>query len=512
MSDETRADRLIQRLEREGIILQTNGKTISWRAPKGAMTETLMGEIRQVKSALITRLGERGTGWVTLAPTQRRLYVLMRLSPERTDLNVSATVRFLGDLDIAALQDSLNSLLEDHDALRTQFAVKDGEAVQRALPARDVALTVEEHSSEPDAIRRAKDFELVRFRLDGEPTLRAVALRYADSAWIVQLNFHHLTCDQGSMRIAVNELLARYMNKTLNVGLTVNRAPASYLAFAREATASVAQTRACDLAYWKDRLKDLPPRARPASGGTPYSIRQRLDVDSAAAFMALAKSNRTTITAVMMAIFSLTLRHHFGREDILIGSPFNNRGPEQDSSVGMFINSLVIRLTDRGDADFPSWLKTVAHSLIDALQHANTPYDMVVDVLMPDNRQAELYDAWLAVRQGYRLPPVRGLSIEPLDLDSINANHTLKMEIDIYNDGILTHLIGTTAACSALEMEAIAFRFACTAKAVAAKPSQTLSALTAQVDHEVEQWSAQQRLQQGQSKRSSLRSAVRSRG
>jgi len=51
-----------------------------------------------------------------------------------------------------------------------------------------------------------------------------------------------------------------------------------------------------------------------------------------------------------MAAYALLLMRYTGQEDIIIGCPFANRPlPEQDGMIGLFVNSLPIRLNLGGD-------------------------------------------------------------------------------------------------------------------------------------------------------------------
>ena len=65
-----------------------------------------------------------------LSFAQQRLWFLDGLNPESAFYNVPTAIRLRGELNVSALERSLNELLRRHEPLRTSFSILDGEAVQ----------------------------------------------------------------------------------------------------------------------------------------------------------------------------------------------------------------------------------------------------------------------------------------------------------------------------------------------------------------------------------------------
>src|SRR5512135_1664368 len=61
---------------------------------------------------------------------QRRLLFLDQLEPGSTSYSVLWSIRMTGELNVAALERSLNEIVRRHEILRTTFNVVDGEPVQ----------------------------------------------------------------------------------------------------------------------------------------------------------------------------------------------------------------------------------------------------------------------------------------------------------------------------------------------------------------------------------------------
>ena len=76
-----------------------------------------------------------------LSFAQQRLWFLDRLDPDRPTYNVPAGIRLRGELNITALEQSLNEVIRRHEGLRTVFPTVHGNPVQKILPSLVLSLT-----------------------------------------------------------------------------------------------------------------------------------------------------------------------------------------------------------------------------------------------------------------------------------------------------------------------------------------------------------------------------------
>src|ERR1700687_5285020 len=73
---------------------------------------------------------------------QQRLWLLDQLEPNSATYNLSYALRISIPLDIAALERSLNAIVQRHEVLRTTFRVKDEQPMQVISPTLNVPLLV----------------------------------------------------------------------------------------------------------------------------------------------------------------------------------------------------------------------------------------------------------------------------------------------------------------------------------------------------------------------------------
>ena len=83
----------------------------------------------------------RDTYAFPLSFAQQRLWFLQRLDPDSSTYNIPTALRLRGELNIKALQQSIDHLIERHEVLRTTFAIREGEAVQIVHPTLPVSIS-----------------------------------------------------------------------------------------------------------------------------------------------------------------------------------------------------------------------------------------------------------------------------------------------------------------------------------------------------------------------------------
>jgi acyl carrier protein len=155
-------------------------------------------------------------GHIPLSFAQQRLWFLDQLEPGSGFYNTPAAVRLTGQLDLGALERTLNEVVRRHEVLRTRFVTLDGEAVQVISPAVRLTMPVVDLSEmaveerEAEARRLAAVEVRSPFDLSAGPLLRVKLLRLGEEEQIVLFNMHHVVSDGWSRGILVREVAALY--------------------------------------------------------------------------------------------------------------------------------------------------------------------------------------------------------------------------------------------------------------------------------------------------------------
>ncbi|HVR95699.1 MAG TPA: non-ribosomal peptide synthase/polyketide synthase [Thermoanaerobaculia bacterium] len=362
-----------------------------------------------------------------LSFAQERLWFLDQLDPGSPVYNVPAAVLLQGRLDRPALGRAFAEIVRRHEVLRTTFhdGVEGYEAVQVVAPAGPLTLPLVDLAGLLGARRDAEARRLAReeagrpFDLRRGPLARTALLALGKDEHHLLLTLHHAVSDAWSMDLLVAEVGAFY-TATAAIAATLGRPaslpelPVQYADFAvwqrRWLTGGVLDAQ---LAYWRRRLAGGPPvlelpvdRQRPAVQ-TFHGDRARVDLGPAAGFEDLARREGATLFILMQAVFHVLLRRITGQTDIGVGTPVSGRHrPELEGLIGMFLNTVVVRLEQPGDPTFRELLREVRELVLEAFAHQDLPFERLVDELQPQRSlsHSPLFQAMFVLLQSSAAP------------------------------------------------------------------------------------------------------------
>src|SRR5579885_617059 len=121
--------------------------------------------------------------------TQRRLWYLDQLTPGTGVYNVPYVMRVRGPLNVEALQQAINKVIERHEVLRTVFLPPGGNPVPVLLKQCLAELKQYDLRNHPDRdaeAERSTNTEAARaFNFARDRMFRATLVRLADDEWIL---------------------------------------------------------------------------------------------------------------------------------------------------------------------------------------------------------------------------------------------------------------------------------------------------------------------------------------
>src|SRR5262249_5424908 len=87
---------------------------------------------------------------------------------------------------------------------------------------------------------------------------------------------------------------------------------------------------------------------------------------------ALAKRTRVTLNTVVLGAWGILLARYSGDEQIVFGTTTSGRPAALDGvdeMIGMFVNTLPLRLSVRDDARLGAWLREIQRTQLDAREY-----------------------------------------------------------------------------------------------------------------------------------------------
>ncbi|MCX4688833.1 amino acid adenylation domain-containing protein [Kitasatospora purpeofusca] len=326
-----------------------------------------------------------------LSPAQRGLWFHYRLEGPSPTYNIPLALTLSGPLDRDALALAVGDLVARHETLRTVYGESaDGEPYQRILPPAPVEL----HTGTgeiTDAVRYA-------FDLGAEPPLRASLFAHQDGTHTLLLLLHHIAGDGASTTPLARDLAAAHTARLAGRSpelppLTVQFADhVNWQAKLLGTGGAPSALAVRQLDHWRKTLAGLPDqldlptdRPRPAvASHRGATVPFRLDTEAHSALAALARTTGTSVfTAFQAGLAALLTRHGCGT-DIPVGTPVAGRDSDETAAlVGYFVNSVVLRTDTSGDPTFRELLGRTRTAVLGAHDHADLPFDRLVEELNP---------------------------------------------------------------------------------------------------------------------------------
>jgi amino acid adenylation domain-containing protein len=366
---------------------------------------------------------------------QERLWFLQQLEPDLPVYNVNTFHPVPGRVDPRLVESALATVVERHEALRTALAVEDGKLVQ--VVAEEVPVRVA-HTDLAGAPAQRREAALHRvavadaaepIALDRAPLWRARLVRLADEDWRLVFVVHHAVFDATSGAVFQDELLEAYAALATGRAPRLPELPIQYADFAAWQARRLADGELDgQLAYWRAKLADAPellqlPADRPrpkvlSYAGADYEfafprgLSENLD--------ALARRAGATPFMTVLAGFAALVSRFTGERDVVVGTPVAGRdAPETASVIGMFVNTVNVRVDLRGDPTIAELIDRVRTTTLEALDHAELPFERLVEALQPERDQG-------------RTPLHQvGFNLVPLQNRSQFGNGTSKLDLQL---------------------------------------------------------------------------------
>jgi amino acid adenylation domain-containing protein len=338
-------------------------------------------------------------GKLQLSFAQERLWFLDRLEPGSAFYTIPAALRLRGRVDLPALECALAWVVERHESLRTTFVLDGERPVQRIhLPAA-VQLSVLDLGRLPEeerelAVARATAEEARRpFDLAEGPLLRTSVLRLGDRDHVLLITIHHIIADGWSVALLLRELNEAYLALARGHVPALKPLSLQYADFAEWQRRWLTGPVLADLvAWWRTELRGAPStlelpadRSRPPVQLHRGAIRDfTLPNPLAQELRALAQREGVTVFMLLLAAFDVLLYRYTGRADLVVGTPTANRTrPELEALIGLFVNTLALRIDLSGRPTFRVLLARVRDTTLAALAHQDLPFEQLVEALQP---------------------------------------------------------------------------------------------------------------------------------
>jgi len=320
----------------------------------------------------------------TLTPMQEGMLFHALVEKNSATYFEQISYSLVGDLDRNLVQDSLNELLKRHDILRSAFVYEGFERpLQIVLRDRQVDFLYEDlrRKSPDQKDAYLKHFKLQdrnrSFDLSADVLMRVSMLQSEENQYEFIWSFHHILMDAWCSGILISEF------KEIYNSLFENRAhhlPAvvpykNYIRWLQQRDGELSSR------YWREYLSGYDELAHipPLKTGQPDHneiFALKFSPEQSKRLNRWSGRQNVTLNTVMQSLWGIVLSRYCGKRDVVFGVVVAGRPAEisgVESMVGLFINTIPVRICYERNIRFHELVKLVQNKAIDSEPHHYFP-------------------------------------------------------------------------------------------------------------------------------------------
>jgi amino acid adenylation domain-containing protein len=325
---------------------------------------------------------------------QEPILMLARSFPGLHQFNIPAAYRLMGPLNVAALKQSLNRLIDRHEALRTVFPMENGKHYQSIIKSLSVNLDVIDLQELPETERESKATELCReesqrpFDLAHGPLFRAKIFRLSVDDHILAVTVHQVISDGWSMMLFFRDLAELYRGSLHADQSRLPDLPIQYADFTvwqREALQEGLMD--AQLSYWKRQLSEplipleFSTGVRRSDEMSFFTARKKISM-SAKLFQSvksLARQEKTTPFMVLLTALNILLSRYLGQDDIRVGTLVANRHRSGvENLIGHCVNTIILRTRISENLNFKKLAQLIREITVSAQSNQDIPFEVLL--------------------------------------------------------------------------------------------------------------------------------------
>ncbi|MFW0739616.1 amino acid adenylation domain-containing protein [Flavobacterium sp. T12S277] len=382
-----------------------------------------------------------------LSFSQDRLWFLNQLDQTDTSYHVSRAMKLKGFVEVEALEETFNKLIQKHEILRTVFVNQEGKPYQKILPPFSYSIPVIDYTGIKSQENKEKviadcleKIESRAFKIEEGPLFRIELLKFSDQESVVLFSEHHLILDGWTQGILFRDFVDIYNELKRNPDFEVEQPEVTFKDYAYWEKNSLNESVINEkLDFWENKFEGFSNQqllpldyerneTTVKKGGT---IEHVFSLDFSEKLRQFSEKQDVSLFITMLAAFKIVLHKFSNQSDISVGTAVANRRYKEFQEVlGMIVNTIALRTTFNNDDSLMAVLNEVKESCLDAYANDDTPFGKVVERINPE-RSLHLHPLFQYMFSFVNVP-IQSMSLLDADIEILKGhNKTSRFDISV---------------------------------------------------------------------------------
>lgn len=376
-----------------------------------------------------------------LTNPQKSIYYTEEYYKDTNINNIGGPITIFQPIDFDKLILAIKQTIKQNDGCRIMLSNNNKKISQYVSNYKDFSIEIVDVASEIELNMLTRKVISNPLFTYNSYLFKFVVFRFPDNHGGFIINMHHIISDSWTLGIVINEIIDNYSICLKNENFTQKDTTLySYTNYIlAEQNYKLSNKYSKDKAYWGTVFSTIPNIATipctncdTISNSSLKALREEISIPSDLLNNIKEYCNRKNISLFnfFTGIFSVYISKVSNLEDFCIGTPILNRSNyKEKNTVGMFINTLPIRININNSLSFEEFLNSLSKNTMSLLRHQKYSYQNIIeDLRKKQNNLFGLYNIMIS----YQITKMNSSQDDIPHKTSWCFNNTMKDDIDIH--------------------------------------------------------------------------------
>lgn len=307
-----------------------------------------------------------------LSPLQQGMLFHNLYNPASESYFQQLDFRITGSLNPEYFRQAWQLIVDRYDVFKTSFHWEELDSPVQVVKSQ--AILPWEETDWSSAGKTSADIQLFlnaqrqnKFQLETAPLMRCQLIKTDERNWHFIWNYHHLLLDGWCLPVILKEVFYAYNQFCKGMQLTLP-SPVAYRNYIvwlnQQDTSAMAD-------FWQTEfagmdtprsLFDAPTHKREAQKENYKTIHNEVMPEITASLQKIGRDARITLSTIIQAAWAILLQRFLRQPDVLFGYTVSGRNYSVDDAeniIGLFINTLPVRIKIPNDQPLLSWMQAL---------------------------------------------------------------------------------------------------------------------------------------------------------